>query len=65
MFRGLKGRRVVVTLTNGDTLRGSVLGRGWWLLRLGSIELQQPGGWEPIAGVLRIPRRSAFTLQEV
>lgn len=64
LFRGLKGREVVVNLTGGDAVAGTVIAAGWISVAVSSLaeartfevipgDPRQPGG--RAEGVARIP----------
>lgn len=76
LFRRLKGRRVIVNLTTGDAIRGTVIGSGLISIRVSSSELEAAErefdvidgrtGKEGLAhGVARIPFWSIAFLQEL
>ncbi len=68
MFRGLKGRRVVVSTTGTEGFRGTVVAGGLFVLKLRDFEViaQDPGGQSaPAEGFARIPRRTITWIQEL
>lgn len=69
MFRGLKGRLVVVNTTTGEAFRGRVLRAGWFVSRLGTdageFELIDGATAGVAAGVARIPHRIVTWIQEL
>lgn len=75
LFRRLKGRRVIVNLTSGDAVRGTVIGRGLVHVRISSVpegeegrsfDLIQGDGVEALAaGVARIPFWAVLFIQEL
>lgn len=67
MFRGLKGRRVVVSTSADEPgFRGTVLSAGLFALRLRDFEVLARTGQPAAAeGVARIPRRVITWIQEL
>lgn len=65
MFRGLKGRRVVVSTTGPEGFRGTVVAAGLFTLKLRDFEVIAPGNTGLAEGVARIPRRTITWIQEL
>lgn len=65
LFRRLKGRTVIINMTNGDAFQGTVLG-GWWVLRLASATFYPSGRREgdTLNGTVRVPARVVQWIQE-
>lgn len=65
MFRKLKGRHVIVNMTNGDGFSGVAAG-GWWVLRLTSATFFPAGRREgdTLGGTVRVPARVVQWIQE-
>lgn len=65
MFRGLKGRRVVIN-TAGEGFRGTVISARWGHIRLSDVEVLEPTGDVGHAeGFVRIPRSLITWIQEL
>lgn len=65
MFRGLKGRRVVVSTTGPEGFRGTVERCGLFTLVLREFEVIAPGNSGQAVGLARIPRRTITWIQEL
>ena len=65
MFRGLKGRQVVITTTGPEGFRGTVASAGLFTIRLRDFEVVAPANAGPAAGVARTPRRTITWIQEL
>lgn len=67
MFRRLRNRTVLVTLTDGSGIRGTVVGTFWCLRVAAPVIIETSGRTsEALEGTFaRISRRSVVWLQEV
>jgi hypothetical protein len=64
LFSHLRGRRVLVTLSNGEAVEGVVLRAGVFATRLASPAMMLSAGADPMDGTARIPHRSVVWIQE-
>jgi hypothetical protein len=67
MLRGLRNHTVVVTLTNGEGIKGVVAGTFWGLRIAQPVIIEASGRTsDPLEGsYARVPRRSIVWIQEV
>lgn len=65
MFRGLKGRRVLVNTSGTEAFRGTVVAAGLFTITLRDFEVIEAGRSGSAEGIARIPRRTITWIQEL
>jgi hypothetical protein len=65
MFRGIKGRRVIVNCSTGEAFRGVVISARWRVVRLSGVDVIDGGTEGSAEGVARIPRSIVTWIQEL